>query len=341
MLSFILQFAHSQKIRPYDLEMQAKHAEDKGYDPTYRVNYFENIIIRSTFSSNIYNLQFRNASSGNTIDLRPVTENLIGVSLDYKWIAVGFSFSPNFLIDAEEEELIENSQTLKFDLNFFYSDQWRQELSYVYNRGFNVEANFDLSEPNLNAFRDTELQVFMGSTYFIANKNYSFRAHYAQTERQLRSAGSFIPRLSYSYSITTPTLTNFNESNSTTKLRSFDIIASFGYLYTFVHNQKWLASIGAHPGIGYNYAAYEYNNNTEAFFSSGSFAFKSEITLGYNSYRWFFGLNGFWQNFNNSNNENNEINSDSLFFMAYMGYRFNDNKPMRKFFGWFEDTFGF
>ena len=29
------------------------------------------------------------------------------------------------------------------------------------------------------------------------------------------------------------------------------------------------------------------------------------------------------------------------FFNLYFGYRFNDNKPMRKFFGWFEDTFGF
>ena len=34
-------------------------AELKGYDPSYRVNYFENIILRSFFKSNASNFQFR------------------------------------------------------------------------------------------------------------------------------------------------------------------------------------------------------------------------------------------------------------------------------------------
>ena len=56
-MSLVL-WSYGQEMRPYDLEMQAKHAENKGYDPTYRVNYFENIIIRATYTTNINNLQF-------------------------------------------------------------------------------------------------------------------------------------------------------------------------------------------------------------------------------------------------------------------------------------------
>lgn len=338
----INQIGYAQAIREYDLEMQAKHAERKGYDPSYRVNYFENIIIRSTFSANQYNLQYINGEDGNTVDLRPAAENLLGVSVDYKWVALGVSFAPQFLISTEDEELLESSQTIKLNLNFFYADRWRQELSYVYNKGFRVNSNFHLSEAQLNAIRNTEIEVIQGKTFFIANKNYSFRAHYAQTERQLKSAGSFIPKFSYAYSRTNPTGLDPNlNSEATSSIVSYDIIGSLGYLYTFVHNKKWLATFGLHPGIGYNNARYEFFNTTDRRFESTSFTFKSEVTLGYNSYRWFFGVNAFWQNFNNTNNDNNELNRDSAFFLVYLGYRFNDNKPMRQFFGWFEDTFGF
>ncbi|WP_157962257.1 DUF4421 family protein [Winogradskyella aurantiaca] len=341
LIMFVVLWSYSQEMRPYDLEMQAKHAEKKGYDPTYRVNYFENIIIRATYTNNLNNLQFLDTANGNAVDLRPAAENLLGVSVDYKWIAIGVSYAPQFLITTADQELQNSSESLKLNLNFFYSDQWRQELNYTYNRGFKVSSNFDLREQDIIRLQNIELQVIQGSTYFIANKNYSFRAHYAQTERQLRSAGSLIPKIYYGYSIFRPTIGNFSETDQTTEVESFDFIGSVGYLYTFVHNQKWIATGGLHPGIGYNNSSYEYNNDKEDIFNSVSFTFKGEVTLGYNSYRWFWGVNGFWQNFNNSNNQNIQLNRDTLFVMAYMGYRFNDNKPMRKFFGWFEDTFGF
>jgi hypothetical protein len=336
------QLLGAQAIREYDLEMQEKHAEQKGYDPNYRVNYFENIIIRSTFSANQNNLQFVNRENGNAVDLSPAAENLVGFSVDYKWIALGVSFAPQFLISTEDKALLESSQTIKLNLNFFYSDRWRQELSYVYSKGFRVTSNFDLMDSQLDALRNTELSIFQGSTFFIANKNYSFRAHYAQTERQLKSAGSLIPRLSYAYSVINPSTNNLSpDSNATSKIESYDLMGSLGYLYTFVHNKKWLATLGLHAGAGYNNSSYDYNNNTNSIFKGTSFILKGEITLGYNSYRCFYGINGFWQNFYNANNQNNELNKDSAFFMIYLGYRFNDNKPMRKFFGWFEDKFGF
>lgn len=331
-----------QSIREYDLEMQKKHALQKGYDPTYRVNYFENIIIRSTFSANQNNLQFVNKENGNSVDLSPAAENLVGFSVDYKWMALGVSFAPQFFISNEDKELLESSKTIKLYLNFFYSDRWRQELSYVYNKGFRVTSNINLSDAQLDALRNTELSVFQGSTFFIANKNYSFRAHYAQTERQLKSAGSFIPKVRYAYSLIKPSTDNLiPDLNATNSVESFDLMGSLGYLHTFVYHKKWLATFGVHSGIGYNNSKYYYNNNTKRIFDGTSFIFKGEITLGYNSYRCFYGINGFWQNFYYSNNQNNELNRDSAFFMVYLGYRFNDNKPMRKFFGWFEDKFGF
>ncbi|OZV68569.1 DUF4421 family protein [Winogradskyella aurantia] len=345
LLFFVLYFCpanlvFSQNIRPYDLEKQAAHAELKGYDASYRVNYFENIIIRSFITSDIANFQFRSSDGQRTFDLVPAAEYLLGLSLDYKWIALEVSFAPAFRqTDAIED--LSNSSSLRLGLNFFYSDQLRQEFSYTRLVGFiNTNSETGLSD-RLRLLNNTELQTIRGSTYYIANKNFSFRSHYAQTERQLRSAGSLIPKLTYTYSITDPNLEIPVETINTAQLKSFDLIFQMGYLYTFVAKEKWFATIGVHPGVGYNSARYEFLDQSNQLFNNISFAFDSELKFGYNSYRWFFGVGGNWRNFNILNNEANQLNRDNSYLEAYLGFRFNDNKPMRKFFGWFEDHLGF
>lgn len=330
----------SQNIRPYDLEKQAAHAKLKGYDPTFRVNYFENIILRSFITSDVANFQFRSTDGQRTFDLVPAAEYLLGFSVDYKWIALEASFSPSFRqIDGFED--LSNSSSYRLGLNFFYSDRLRQELSYTSLVGFINNNPRTGAIEGLRLLNNLELQTLKGSTYFIANKNFSFRSHYAQTERQLRSAGSLIPKLTYTYSITDPNLDVPSEAVNTAKLKSFDLIFQLGYLYTFVGKQKWFATLGIHPGVGYNTAKYEFLDKSEALFNNISFAFDSELKIGYNAYRWFFGFGGNWRNYNILNNESNQINRDNAYLEVYLGFRFNDNKPMRKFFGWFEDHLGF
>ena len=334
-------FTHSQNIRTYDIEKQAEHAKKKGYDPSYRVNYFENIIIRSFINSDVANFQYRALNNDATFNLVPVSDNLLGISLDYKWMAIEVSYSPSFLQNTNEFKDIKNSESFNFKINFFYSDRWRQELSYLYLKGF-INKNPQTSVlDELRVLNNTIVKIYQGRTFFIENKNFSFRSHYAQTERQLRNAGSLIPKLSYSYSITEPNLMLSTNVINTIKLSSYNIIGQIGYLYTFVVNQKWYATLGIHPGVGYTDTNYTLIDAKNRRFKSVVFAFDSELSLGYNSYRWFYGISGNWRNYNNINNENGQVSRDSNYFMIHLGFRFNDNKPMRRLFGWFEDNLGF
>ncbi len=331
-------FSFSQNIRPYDIEKQAEHAKNKGYDPSYRVNYFENIIIRSFLNSDVASFQFRTLSDDTEYNIVPAAEYLIGASLDYKWIAVGVSFSPDFLKNNDFKGL--DNESLKVVINFFFTDQWRQELSVSYLKGF-LNTNETSSNADLQLLNNTTVTTYQGSTFYIANKNFSFRAHYAQTERQLRSAGSLIPKLSYSYTITEPNITSDVLENETLQLNSIDIIGQIGYIYTFVARQKWYATIGIHPGVGYNTAEYNLKDQSDRLFTNVTFALDNELSIGYNSYRWFFGLSGNWRNYDMMNNESDQFKRDLNYFKVHLGYRFNDNKPMRKIFGWFEDHLGF
>jgi hypothetical protein len=340
---FYCQVLDAQIIREYDLEKQAEHAEVKGYDPTFRVNYFENIILRTNFSAGVPRIEVLDGISNEVLDIRPAAEYQIGLSVDYKWFAIGFGFTPKFLLTSDSKDELSNSSSYTASLNFFFSDRWRQEFKYNYYRGF-------FSDSLDTSFGNTELHSIEGATYFIINPNFSFRAHYAQTERQLKSAGSFIPILKYVFSkMRLNQVTNlsntFNRLNTDAVdvINSLDIIAQIGYMHTFVIKNKWFTTVGLHPGLGYNYSEYVLvdTNSSNDIFNAFTFALNGEVSIGYNSYRWFFGATGDFKNYNYSNIENDEFNRNTTYGSLYFGYRFNDNKPMRKFFGWFEDKFGF
>lgn len=332
----------AQNIRDYDLNMQAKHAQLKGYDTLYRVNYFENIIIKTMFTSNVPRLELINGITENSIEIKPASDFQLGLSMDYKWFAIGFSFTPNFLLNNQNLEELDNSKSFGMSLNFFYSDRWRQELKYSSYEGFFSTSTLNDEELDFE-LKNMTLKAIEGSTYFIVNRNFSFRSSYAQTERQLKSVGSLIPRIIYIYSVLDSNMEKNLSINEVNEVNSLDIMAQVGYLYTFVYNKKWFATIGVHPGLGYNYSQYEYGNSNslEKTFNNLTFALESELNIGYNNYRWFFGATYSLKNYNHSNSNKDEFNTNTGAFNIYLGYRFNDNKPMRKFFGWFEDKFGF
>jgi hypothetical protein len=333
----------AQEIRDYDLEMQANHARTKGYDPEYRVNYFENIILRTALNSTVGRLQFKSGKTGEILSLRPVAQNQLGYSFDYKWLAVGFAYTPGVLLNTRNSEELEESKSVAFDINFFYSDQWRQELSYRYYKGFLIDNPQPNVANNQAYLKNTTLAIVEGSTFYIQNRNFSFRAHYAQTERQLRSAGSLIPRLRYAYSISNPNFENEPMDDGVLQLNSIDILAQVGYLYTFVYDEKLFLTAGLHTGVGYNNSAYKYEGGAagEEIFNTLTFAVNGDISAGYNSYRWFFGTSLNWRNYDYTNIRDDTFSIDKIYLSAFLGYRLNDNKPMRKFFGWFEDHLGF
>lgn len=334
---------YAQKMRPYDKMMQQKHAQKKGYDTLYRVNYFENIILKTEYISDIGELKYINNSNKSTLTLRPISEYKLGVSLDYKWIAIGFSFSPRKNVNSEHLDKKEESNSTGLSLNFFYSDRWRQKLSYNIYNGFYSEITRDNSEDKSIFLGDASFESFEASTFFIINRNFSFRAHYALTERQLKSAGSFIPRIRFLHGKTNINFNNDEFINEIDQISNTSLIAQIGYLHTFVYNKKWYATIGAHPGVGYSYTNlnfYKINNSSHTYNDLG-LALKTELSLGYNSYRWFFGAAFTVKNYNLATHKEDEFEGVTDYFSFHLGYRLDDNKPMRKFFGWFEDHLGF
>jgi hypothetical protein len=267
-----------------------------------------------------------------------------GFSFIYRWFTLALSFTPRYLINADEIEDLNNSKTFGIDLNVVLSDRWRQELGYKYFEGF--FNNGPLIEEG--GFANTTLNIFEGSTVFTVNRNFSCRAHLDQTQRQLKSTGSLIPRLTYDYSKSSFNFDDAYQDSNIDKITGINVYGQVGYLYTFVLNKKWFATFGAHPGIGYNYSRSEgitlingSETSSKENYHNVSFALEAETSLGYNSDRWFFGTAFNWRTYEYTNKEDDLFISNDNYFNVYLGYRLNGNPPMRKFFGWFEEKLGF
>ncbi len=323
------------------------HAYKYGYDPEYRLNYFNKMTLKVDINSDIDNFFVPALTKDieRRFSLNPNQLLNMRISFDYKFLGLEYSFTPNFLPGNNDDSQKGTTKVSSFKIGFSYSDQFRQELIYRNITGFYLDdlALASLENSNYILFPNLEIQTFGGKTFFIANKNFSHRAVVNQLERQIKSTGSFIPSISYFYN-RLKTNESLTDELNLTKINSIDIFFQFGYLHNFVINKKWVATLGLIPGVGINESSlfYENNNFVNSKDQSTNFNVNLDINSGvsYNNKNTFAGLKFNFKNYDYSNSYNAEIINSNTFFEIYFGYRFNEEKKIKKAFEYMERKFG-
>ena len=147
-----------------------------------------------------------------------------------------------------------------------------------------------------------------------------------QTERQLKSAGSFIPLVAYRYYIVddrTPLIS----SSTSQRSNNFEFAISAGYHYTFVIKQNFYFSLGFTPGVGYNFTKLYTRSQSDNMITrskSPEFRWDGRGAIGYNGDRFFAGaiLNLGGSSFRQENTT--VINHDyTAFYQVFIGFRLN------------------
>ena len=325
-------------------EGEVKHALDKGYNPEYRINYFDKMIFQVDLNSDIDNFLIPklNNTTNEQSSFAPNNIFKIKFSFDYKFLGLYFSVSPDFLPGNNVDPKKGETKTIDFSFKFFYSDQLRQEVVFKKIKGFYLED--PNSDQPIEIFKDLEINTIGGRTFFILNKNFSYRAFESLTERQIKSNGSIIPTISY-YFNNLHTNKQDNLTSYLAHIKSFDAFVQIGYMYNFVIYKKWFSTLGVHPGIGLNKSNNYYldpSNQEESKVSSFSVNYNldANIAIGYNNKNFFSGLKGQYKNFDYSNNNNAEIINSKISFGIFTGYRFNESRPVKKVFQYVEQRLG-
>lgn len=247
------------------------------------------------------------------VDLVPNQKTTLNIGFQYDIVSFSFGFAPKFFADNNDNG---DSKMTAFSFTLF-PGRWMQQLDYYYQKGISLEANGTA----LIYYPELKTMKIGGSTSYVFNKNFSFRALAFQSERQLKSAGSFVPSLSYYYT----ELDSRRVADLGDKAHFINVALSPGYNYNWVIAKKFLVAGGFSLGAGFIRTVDE-ENKTTAFLSQASLS----ISLGYNSETFYGGVYSKGTVSNHKADEYTTMDDAVSYITAFFGYRFDPPSFVQK-----------
>lgn len=276
------------------------------------------------------------------IMLSPNTSLITRLNLNYEWLSAGFEFAPKFIPGNDDNDLKGSTNAFSFGTALIFKHWWF-EGSFSRVRGYFLENTNDFN-PNWRVgdaytqFPDLQFTGFEVLSGYSANSRFSFRSLTSQTERQLKSTGSFIPALLLRYYIIddkTP------QANSSQRTDSFESSMGPGYAYTFVIRESFYVSTGLIGSVGYLNTKLTTRTQGQEFTDyQDNFILRWQLRsgIGYNGTRTYGGIYGSFQGAQYKQENTTAMNTeDRLFFHIFIGYRFKAPKPLKEKFDWLND----
>jgi hypothetical protein len=171
---------------------------------------------------------------------------------------------------------------------------WLFDIKYSKIRGYYLENSDDFimqleGEPYIQ-FPDLNYKGINFSSAYSTNSKFSMRSLTSQTERQLKSAGSFLPSFNFRYY-------NIDDKSTaaaaTQKSNNIEASIGPGYVYTFVAKEKFYLSLGGLASFGYlNTKLTTRLPNENAVSNQDNFIFRwdGKTGIGFNGSRFYTGL---------------------------------------------------
>ncbi len=254
-------------------------------------------------TSNDFTLDY--ATEGVTVNLEPNSKTTLGIAVQYDILFFSVGFAPKFFADNRDNK---GSKMNSFSLSMF-PGQWVQHFDYINQKGMTLKT-----EDTSTYLKTIKTKKLGGSTAYVFNKNFSANALTFQNERQLKSAGSFIPALSYYY---TELKGNASEGLEG-KVYFIDVALAPGYSYNWVIAKKFLVAGGISLGAGFTKTVDE-DVNTITLLTQASL----NLSLGYNSDTFYGGLQSKGIVSSHNADSNVTMGDNISYVTAFFGYRFD------------------
>jgi hypothetical protein len=271
------------------------------------IQKFPNKISAQVFLLNTSNQFSINYQQENLkVDLVPNQKTTLNVGVQYDIISFSFGTAPKVFANNKDNR---NSKMTVFSLTLF-PGKWMQHFDYYYQKGITLKSG----NVPLIYFPELKTMKIGGSTSYVFNKNFSFSALSFQNERQLKSAGSFAPSLSYYYT----ELNGKRVPGIDERSHFIDVALSPAYNYNWVIAKKFLLAGGASLGAGFTKTA-DGDNNTTTFLTQASLS----ISLGYNSDTFYGGVYSKGIVATHKASSNAAMDDNISYATAFFGYRFD------------------
>lgn len=280
------------------------------------IQSFPDKITGRLFYINTYNsFEFSSRLTEEAVSLTPNKQNKIGGKVSFRGLSLSYSFAPDFMAENKD-----NDDSRLFNMGFrAYFGKWMQNLELYSEKGFYVE-----NEMNQVYLPRTKSFKIGGSTGYIFNENFSFRAITNQDEKQLKSAGTFLPQLMYYYTEYKIRGTGGGGQEIDEKYHSVDIAISPGYYYNWVPTRDLLLSAGASAGIGVNFS----DGSDSESLTSLLYDVNFRGAINYDFSDFYAGAQYSYLILNHNTDRVTYTEDNIPYFQAFIGYRFSAPKKV-------------
>ena len=275
---------------------------------TYKESFPDKVTLRLSLQTTSNSFTLRDKITRNKTEFIPNDKSYLGLSVLFRFLEVDFGYAPNFLSENKDNG---DSKLITFNIRTFFG-QFMQTVDIYKQKGFFIRTQ-ELTLP----IDDLKTFKIGGTSSYIFNPDFSFRAIGFQNEWQKESVGSFIPSISYYYTkfkLEDPIIENQLE-------HSFKMAVGPGYYYNWVFEKNYILSAGATGGLGFNLSKSQGKTSLD-----GLAQLIFRLTGGYNSENFFSGVNINTQLLTHTSAENFVLDDSISFLEFYVGYRLNAPK---------------
>lgn len=271
----------------------------------------------------------------------------LGFGFNYKWLGLSLAFNLGFINNDDDlYGVTTNPLTLQLDI---YPKGWLVNVNTQLYQGYywsNPDDFNDLLIPQWNPkdsllHRPSMTTFSLGASgiYAFNKTKFSYRAAYANTEQQNKSAGSFLlgaVTSLYVISDTVPIIPSYlnkeyPDASQITGIGSSLIGILAGYTYTVVVKESFYANAALLVGINYQHVSlFDASDNPIDRIHKGSGNAVFRFGMGYSKPRYYFGINASMANYVLRSNTDEEFSHTDSKFRFFYGRRFNVNKKQQK-----------
>ncbi|ACU59550.1 hypothetical protein Cpin_2055 [Chitinophaga pinensis DSM 2588] len=265
--------------------------------------------------------------------LKPNPSEIFRAYFNYRFLSFYVSHTPHFLPGNNDDDIKGRTSGIGLGTSFNFRN-WFTDIFYSHTNGYYLSNIKDYRpdwQPGDPYFLLPDLTVnsLSGSIGYNTNPHLSLQSTVSQTERQIRSAGAFLPKISYRYyTINSPGIT-FSQ-----KSRNIQALIGAGYQYTFVLRKAFYVTGSFTPSFGYIFYRLQTQNGADYGVSHARgpiYQWDALLGTGYSGNRFFAGAYLTATSSTYAQGLTTAVNQDGqIYFQLFAGIRLKAPKILEK-----------
>jgi hypothetical protein len=281
----------------------------------------------------VYNKEFK-------LLLAPNNTNNLSFGFSYRYLDLGFSFSPPFMNKEHNSENRGKTDQFSFGTGFsMHRFKLSFDLSNV--KGFYLKNSQDFTRAALPdspymVYPNLSVRYLSLMVRYNLNPNFSTAALTSGTQIQKRSACTILPSLqvaTYKFDDESKPSGVQNESTYSTDVNLLVPLAG-----TLVLSPKFSASLAVGPSLGVDFfKSVSLDNTNEVVLSRGTkltTGYSLQTSVGYHGKRLFAGFESRYRGYGHKIEDISRLKKEYSYFQVFIGWRFTPPRFAKKSLDW-------